>query len=62
LREGLHGAEEAAKLAALRSAVQTGLDDIERGAFKAFADFDELGLFLKALVKDAIAAAPQTGK
>jgi antitoxin ParD1/3/4 len=64
LRDGLRllearEAEEAAKLVALREAVQVGLDDIARGAFREFADFDEFGDFLRSLVEEAIAAPEQ---
>ena len=53
VREGLRliesrDAEESARLGALRSAVDVGIADIERGDFKEFATGKELAEYLKS--------------
>ncbi len=53
IREGLRlmesrDAEEAAKLEALRAAVDIGIADIEQGNFKEFADGADLAVYLRA--------------
>jgi antitoxin ParD1/3/4 len=62
VREGLRlierrEAEDAAKLAALRSATAIGVADIERGAFKEFLDAGELSSYLRAVAADVLADA-----
>ncbi len=42
------GAGEAAKLDALRAAVDVGIDDIARGRFTEFASAADLAAYLKA--------------
>jgi antitoxin ParD1/3/4 len=59
LREGLRliesrDAEEKARLAALRAAVQVGLDDIEAGRYRSFASPGALRRRLKTAAKTAI--------
>ena len=56
LREGLRlveqrEAEDAAKLEALRAAVQKGIDSIERGDYRDFESFDELGVYLDGIIE-----------
>jgi antitoxin ParD1/3/4 len=58
LRDGLRlveerMAEEAAKLKALREAVQVGIDAYERGDYIAFESFDALDAYLKDLFEQA---------
>ena len=53
VREGLRlmesrEAEEAARLDALRSAIDVGFADIEQGRFREFADGTDLTAYLKA--------------
>ncbi len=62
LREGLRmleqrEAEDAAKLAALRGAAQTGLADFEAGRFRAFADAGEMRAHLRARAAKVIAGS-----
>jgi antitoxin ParD1/3/4 len=62
LREGLRlveqrEAENAAKLQALREAIQLGIDDIEAGRYTAFDSPEALGAHLDALADKAIAQA-----
>lgn len=59
LREGIRLVEErraahAAKLAALRAAVQVGIDAAERGEFKTFADAKSLKAHLRRVADKAI--------
>ena len=59
LREGLRmvaqrTAEDESRLLALRGAVQTGIADMESGAYRHFASADELGTYLDALTNEAI--------
>lgn len=60
LREGIRLVEErraahAAKLEALRAAVQVGIDDFEKGNYKTFKDHRELSAHLDKLTAKAIA-------
>ena len=60
MREGLRlienrEAEEATKLEALRSAVQAGVDDIARGAYKEFKTATDLSAHLETLAAAALA-------
>jgi len=62
LRDGLRLVEErdrreAAKLQALREAAQAGIDSIERGEYKKFNSFDDLGDYLEKIADEAIADA-----
>lgn len=62
LREGLRLVEErrarhAAKLEALRAAVQVGVDDIEAGRYTTFDSAEALGEYLDAVADEAIAQA-----
>lgn len=62
LREGLRlvesrEAEEAAKLTALRDAIQIGIDDIEAGRFASFETAEDLDRHLSGLADEAIGAA-----
>lgn len=62
LREGLRlveerRAEHAAKLEALRAAVQVGIDSIERGEGILFESPEALGLYLDRVADEAIAQA-----
>jgi len=62
LRDGLRlvemrREEHAAKLARLRAAVQSGIDDIEAGRYEAFDSPETLGAHLDALAGEAIAQA-----
>lgn len=62
LREGLRMVEQrekqdAAKLKALKAAVQLGLDDIEAGRFKEFDSKASLRKHLKSIILKAKAAA-----
>jgi antitoxin ParD1/3/4 len=62
LREGLRlveqrEAEDTAKLEALREAVQTGFDALDRGEFKEFESFDELETYLTGLSEKIISRA-----
>jgi antitoxin ParD1/3/4 len=59
LREGLRliesrEAETAAKLQALRNAVQVGLDDIDAGRYREFADAEALQAHLNELAGQVI--------
>jgi antitoxin ParD1/3/4 len=59
LREGLRliesrDAEEKARLAALRAAVQVGIDDIEAGRYRSFASPGALRRYLKTSARAAI--------
>jgi len=59
LREGLRlvehrEAEDAAKLEALRNAVQVGLDQLDRGQFKEFESFDDLDKYLREVTDTVI--------
>jgi len=60
LREGLRlveqrEAEDAAKLKALREAVQVGIDDIEAGRYREFESFEDLRTHLNEKASQAIA-------
>jgi antitoxin ParD1/3/4 len=60
LREGLRlveqrEKEEVARLAALRQAVQLGIDDIEAGRFREFSSAGEMGDHIAALATEALA-------
>ena len=62
LREGLRlierrEEEDALRLAALRSATQAGVADIEAGRLNSFESPEELGAHLKALTDKAISGA-----
>ena len=62
LREGIRLIEErdkeqAAKLAALRAAVQVGIDELDRGEYREFTDTKSLSKFMKKLTKDAISTS-----
>lgn len=62
LREGLRLVEErraeyAAKLEALRAAVQVGIDSIERGEGILFESPEALGAYLDTVAEEAIAQA-----
>ena len=64
LREGLRlveqrEAEDAARLEALRRAVQTGIDAIERGEYRSFGSFAELERHLIDVGETAIAGEPR---
>ena len=48
-------AEQAAKLAALRAAVQVGIDDFEKGNYKVFENAKELSAHLDKLSAKAFA-------
>jgi antitoxin ParD1/3/4 len=59
MREGLRlveqqEAENAAKLKALREAVQLGIDDIEAGRYRIFENGDELEAHLKSVASAAL--------
>jgi antitoxin ParD1/3/4 len=59
MREGLRlieqqEAENAAKLKALRDAVQLGIDDIDAGRYRVFDSGDELEAHLKAITSAAL--------
>ena len=59
LREGLRlvesrEAENAAKLAGLRAAVQAGIDSMERGDFLSFESPEALGVHLDAIANEVI--------
>jgi antitoxin ParD1/3/4 len=59
LREGLRlveqrEAEDAAKLKALRDAVQVGLDSVAEGRFREFSSFAELRQHLEGVAQRAI--------
>jgi antitoxin ParD1/3/4 len=59
MREGLRlveqqEAENAAKLKALREAVQLGIDDIEAGRYRIFENGDGLEAHLKAVASAAL--------
>ena len=61
LREGLRlveqrEAEDAARLEALRGAVQVGVADFDAGRFSGFDSSDALGAHLKSVAGAAIAA------
>ena len=61
LREGLrrlqrHEQEVAGRLALLRKAVQSGMDDIAAGYCKIFAEPQALGASLRSLAAQAIAS------
>ncbi len=60
LREGLRmmeqrETEEAARLEALRQAIQIGIADIEAGQFREFGTAKELGEHVAALATEALA-------
>lgn len=60
LREGLRLVEErraaqAAKLEALRAAVQVGIDELNRGEYVEFKTRKSLAAYLDTLTEDAIA-------
>lgn len=60
LREGLRlvelrEAEDAARLKALRDAVQVGVDDLDNGRYKAFESFADLDAHLGKIADRAIA-------
>lgn len=62
LREGLRlvesrEAENAARLARLRAAVQEGIDSIEMGDFLSFESPEALGAHLDAIANEAISNA-----
>lgn len=62
LRAGLrelerHDAEYEAKLAALRAAIQVGIDDIEAGRYTEFASVDDLARHLRERSEAAIRRA-----
>lgn len=64
LREGLRlveqrEAEDTAKLAALREAVQIGFDALDRGEFKEFESFAELETYLTRLSEKIISRASE---
>lgn len=59
LREGLRliesrDADEKARLAALRAAIQVGIDDVEGGRFRSFESPGALRRYLKSAAKTAI--------
>ncbi len=59
LREGLRlietrDADEQARLEALRTAVQVGIDDVEAGRYRTFENHADLGLHLKQLTKESL--------
>jgi len=59
LREGLRlvehrEAEDASRLEALRSAVNTGIEDIEAGRFKTFDSTDSLRSHVKSITANVI--------
>ena len=61
MREGLRliesrDAEEAARLEALRSAVQVGLDDLEVGRYRDFDSAEDMRNHLIARSEDALAS------
>lgn len=61
LREGLRlierrDAQEAARLEALRAAIQMGLDDLEAGRYTDFDSFEDLETYLLATSEAALAA------
>jgi antitoxin ParD1/3/4 len=51
-----HEETEAAKLKALREAVNVGFADLDEGRFLDFASFDELGDHLTRVTEDALAS------
>jgi len=53
-------AEDKAKLAALREAIQVGVDDIEAGRYTTFKTSKALRAHLRKLTDDAIAGKPFT--
>ena len=60
MREGLRlienrEAEEATKLEGLRAAVQAGIDDFTRGAYKEFTNTADLSAHLEGLAAAALA-------
>jgi len=62
LREGLRAveqreAENAARLKALREAIQVGIDDIEAGRYTTFKTPEALGAYLDAIADEAIESA-----
>ena len=66
LRAGLRAIEQReatyeAKIAALRAAVQVGIDDIEAGRFTSFENFDELDAYLADLTAETIQRADTGG-
>lgn len=67
LREGVRlveqrEAEDAAKLAALRAAVQVGLDDIEAGRYHEFDSIEEVEAFIHSLGREAGKRVARLGK
>jgi len=64
LREGLRlletrDAEDAAKLAALRAAVQVGIDDMEAGRYRTFESRETIRDYMRNLADAAIARGAQ---
>jgi antitoxin ParD1/3/4 len=64
LRAGLrlleqHEAEDAGKLEVLREAARTGVEALERGEFKEFADIDELQAYLNDLSEKVISKSAE---
>ena len=62
LRDGLRlvedrAAERKAKLKALRTATQVGIDDIEAGRYRRFRTSEELRRHLRSVADDAIKGA-----
>jgi antitoxin ParD1/3/4 len=51
----LHQADDALKLAALRAAVQVGIDDMEAGRYRTFETPEALDQFVDELTERAIA-------
>ena len=57
LRDGLrlveaNEAEDRARLKALREAARAGIDDLEQGRFKTFANADDLAQHLNGIVRE----------
>ena len=64
LREGLRlveerDAREADKLEALRAAAEIGLEALERGEFRDFGSFEDLGDYLKTMSDEVIAGSAE---
>ena len=67
LREGIRLVEErraahAAKLEALRAAVQVGIDELDRGEYREFKSTKALSAYLDKLTEDAIAKHKRRGR
>lgn len=67
LREGIRLIEErekeqAAKLEALRAAVQVGIDEFDRGEYLEFKSTKALSVYLDKLTEDAIAKHKRRGR